>query len=159
MGGSAQDFYEQGITLSFEEWGADGALAYIADKTSKPADFKDNVGRNSAPAPSTVTIAWSEGDDLEAKLEKIGTQKWLALFPNGCEAWAEYRRLHYPKIFPPKRNLSNDTVNINHGVRRCLYPENEKNTNPEGYASGVEALGGPDTGGTRLWWDQKPFIY
>jgi hypothetical protein len=43
MGGTAQEFYEQGIKLSFEEWGADGAAAYAANTTAKPAEFRDNV--------------------------------------------------------------------------------------------------------------------
>ncbi len=157
MGGAAKDFYEQGIKLSFEEWGAEGAAAYIANNTAKPADFKDNVGRAKASAPSTVTIAWNESDDNELKLEKIGTQKWIALFPNGAEAWAEYRRLHYPVILPPVNNYSDGVVNTNQGIRRVTYPVSEQTDNPDGYASGVAALGGPDNPGTRLWWDQKPF--
>ena len=157
MEGSAQSFYEQGIRLSFEEWGAEGANAYIANKTAVPAAFKDNVGRAHAAAPSTVTIAWNEAGSEEAKLEKIATQKWLALFPNGCEAWAEYRRLHYPVILPPANNFSNGVVNTEQGMRRVPYPVSEQKDNEEGYNSGVQALGGNDNAGTRLWWDQKPF--
>ena len=157
MGGSAKDFYEEGIKLSFEEWGVDGAASYAANSTAKPADFRDAVERNHKTAPATVTIAWNEKDGIEAKLEKIGTQKWIALFPNGAEAWAEQRRLHYPVLLAPKSNKSGGTVVDSQGPRRCLYPENEKNTNPEGYASGVAALGGAENAGVRLWWDKKPF--
>ena len=157
MGGTAQEFYEQGIKLSFEEWGAEGAAAYIGNSTATPAAFKDNVGRANANAPSSVTIAWKEADDFETKLEKIGTQKWLALFPNGAEAWAEYRRLHYPVILPPANNYSNGIVNTDQGIRRVPYPISEQSDNPQGYASGVAALGGADNAGVRLWWDQKPF--
>lgn len=157
MGGTAQDFYEQGIRLSFEEWGAEGVAAYLANKTAKPADFKDNVGRSNATAPSTVTIAWNQSDSDEVKLEKIGTQKWLALFPNCAEAWAEYRRLHYPVLVPPANNYSNGVVNTNQGIRRVPYPVSEQTDNPEGYAAGIAALGGQDNAGVRLWWDAKPF--
>lgn len=154
--GSAKSFYEEGIALSFEEWGANGADAYIANSTATPASFQDNVANNNAGAPSTVTIAWNEADDFELKLEKIGTQKWIALFPNACEGWAEYRRLHYPKILTPVKNF-NDDVNTDQQIRRVPYPVSEQSDNPEGYASGVAALGGPDNAATRLWWDQKPF--
>lgn len=157
MGGTAQEFYEQGITLSFEEWGATGADSYISDATSVPAAFIDNVANNSASAPSTVTIAWDEADSAEAKLEKIGTQKWIALFPNGCEGWAEYRRLHYPVLLVPVNNYSNGVVDNTQQMRRVPYPVSEQSDNPEGYASGLAALGGEDNAGTRLWWDQKPF--
>jgi hypothetical protein len=157
MGGTAQEFYEQGIKLSFEEWGAEGASAYIANTSAKPADFKDNVARANASAPSTVTIAWNNADSDEKKLEKIATQKWIALFPNSAEAWAEYRRLHYPVLVPPAKNFSNGIVNTDQGIRRVPYPVSEQTDNPEGYASGVAALGGVDNAGVRLWWDAKPF--
>ena len=157
MGGSAKEFYEQGIKLSFQEWGVEGAASYIANNTAKPADYKAPVGRMTVTAPSTVTIAWNEALSEEKKLEKIGTQKWLALFPNSCEAWAEYRRLHYPVLITPANNFSNGVVNTDQGIRRVPYPVSEQSDNAAGYASGVEALGGNDNAGTRLWWDQKPF--
>jgi len=157
MGGTARSFYEQGISLSFDEWGASGAAAYIADATRTPADFVDVVGSAGASIGSTVTVAWNELATQEQKLEKIGTQKWIALFPNGAEAWAEYRRLHYPVLITPATNFSNGVVNTNQGIRRVPYPVSEQKDNAAGYTSGVEALGGPDNAGTRLWWDQKPF--
>ena len=157
MGGTAKDFYEEGIKLSFEEWGADGAAAYITNKTAKPAEYKAAVGKMTVAAPSDITIAWNEQNSAERNLERIAVQKWLAIFPNGAEAWAEQRRLHYPVLIEPARNLSNDTVKSSQGARRVPYPESESITNPEGYASGLEALGGADNAGTRLWWDQKPF--
>ena len=157
MGGTAKEFYEEGIKLSFEEWGVEGAAAYISNSSAVPAAYKDNVGRAHANAPSTVTIAWNEALSEEKKLEKIGTQKWLALFPNSCEAWAEYRRLHYPVLITPANNFSNGVVNTDQGIRRVPYPVSEQSDNAAGYASGVEALGGNDNAGTRLWWDQKPF--
>ena len=156
MGGDAKDFYEQGVTLSFEEWGANGAEAYLANNTATPAAFADNVSTNNASAPSTITIAWDNGADFETNLERIGTQKWIALFPNSAEGWAEYRRLHYPKLLTPVTNFNTD-VNTEQQIRRVPYPVSEQSDNPEGYASGVAALGGADNAGTRLWWDKKPF--
>ena len=157
MGGTAKTFYELGVALSFDDWGAGSATAYLADNTSTPAAFVDNVENNGAAAPSTVTIAWNEADGFEGKLEKIGTQKWIALFPNGAEAWAEYRRLHYPVLITPANNFSNGVVNTNQGIRRVPYPVSEQSDNKAGYDSGVAALGGADNAGTRLWWDKKPF--
>lgn len=157
VSGSAKDYYESGVKLSFEEWGANGADAYLANSTAQPAAFTDAVGSANSSAPSAVTIAWDNSADTEGKLAKIGTQKWLALFPNSCEAWAEYRRLHYPVLVPPATNFSNGVVNTNQGIRRVPYPVSEQSDNREGYDSGVAALGGPDNVGTRLWWDKKPF--
>ena len=47
-------------------------------------------------AVTEATTAWSGTD--EEKLEKIMIQKWIALYPNGQEAWTEYRRTGYPKL-------------------------------------------------------------
>ena len=33
------------------------------------------------------------------------------------------------------------------------YPPSEKTVNEENLKKAIELLGGPDNGGTRLWWD------
>jgi len=159
MGGSAQSFYEDGITASFDENGlASEAAAYIANTSRTPASFTDNAGGgNSASAPSTITIGWVEsganGTD-ELKLERIITQKWIAMYPDGPEGWAEFRRTGYPKLFPVVIN-DNASVNTTTQVRRIPYPDTENERNPAGVASGVAKLNGGDNGGTKLWWDNK----
>lgn len=157
MGGTAKEFYEKGIALSFEEWGVSGAATYAANTTLKPANFVDAVdGKSNVNIGSTCTIAYNSSA-FEASLEKIITQKWIALFPNGPEGWAEVRRTHYPAVLAPKTNSSGGVISDTEGVRRCPFPENEQKNNPTGYAQGVELLGGTDNGATHLWWDKKPF--
>lgn len=156
MGGTAQELYESGIRLSFEETGAGSADAYIADAESTPADFVDATGNGgNSSALSDVTIAWDEAASEEVKLEKIITQKWLAIYPNGCEAWAEYRRTGYPALLPVLNNDSEGAVNTDLQIRRVPYPHDEYSTNAAGVASGVAKLGGSDNAGTKLWWDKK----
>lgn len=157
MGGTAKEFYEKGIALSFDEWGVEGAASYAANTTLKPANFVDAVdGKSNVNIGSTCTIAYNS-TNFETSLEKIITQKWIALFPNGPEGWAEVRRTHYPAVLAPKNNSSGGVISDTQGVRRCTYPNAEQRTNPAGYAQGVELLGGNDSGATHLWWDQKPF--
>ena len=48
---------------------------------------------------NTLGVKWDEGASKEEKLQRIITQKWIANFPLSCEAWAEYRRTGYPKLF------------------------------------------------------------
>ena len=156
MGGTAQELYEKGIALSFEETGAGSADAYIANSTAKPAAFVDNTSNGgNAAAPSAVTIAWDAAADFETSLEKIMTQKWIALYPNGCEGWAEYRRTGYPALLPVLNNDSEGAVNTDLQIRRVPYPHDEYSTNAAGVASGVAKLGGSDNAGTKLWWDKK----
>lgn len=153
MGGNAKDLYEQGITASFEERGVSGAAAYIANNTNKPADFTDAVAAANAKATTDITIAYDTAASFEKNLERIQTQKWIAMFPLGTEAWAEIRRTGYPKLFPPVVN-DEPTVCPN-GVKRVPFDTEEYTKNPEEVAKAVALLGGPDNAGTKLWWDKK----
>ncbi|MBB4038291.1 hypothetical protein GGR21_004223 [Dysgonomonas hofstadii] len=157
MGGSAQSFYEQGITVSFEENSVQGADSYITDATRQPIAFTDNADGSSynAPQPSTITIAWDDSASSEEKLERIITQKWIAMFPDGPEGWAEFRRTGYPKIIPVVTNNSGGVINTNTQVRRIPYPQSEYDKNKAGLQVGISKLGGQDNGGTKLWWDKK----
>lgn len=153
MGGSAREFYEEGINRSFEQHGLT-AGAYLADNSSLPADYVDPFNNeNNIDAASDITIAWNEGDAFERKLERIITQKWIAMFPDGQEAWSEFRRTGYPKLFPVIVNNSGGTISSEDFIKRVNFVEGEYQTNPDGVASGAACLGGPDNGGTSLWWD------
>ncbi|MBO0593155.1 SusD/RagB family nutrient-binding outer membrane lipoprotein [Cellulophaga sp. E16_2] len=152
--GDAQTNYETGIQLSFDQHGASGASAYITDNSALPADYVDPINAtNNVAALSTITIAWEGSATSEENLERIITQKWIAMFPEGQEAWSEFRRTGYPKIFPVVSNQSGGVVNTNIQIRRIPFVDSEISTNPEGVAGAVSLLGGPDNTGTRLWWD------
>ena len=103
-----------------------------------------------------ITIKWKEDAQFEENLERIITQKWIAIFPLGNEAWAEYRRTGYPKLMPAKDNKSGGTVNSKYGMRRLPYPSEEYSENRTNVEAAITSLGGPDNGGTRTWWDCKP---
>lgn len=156
MKATAKECYEKGIRISLEQHGvASLASAYI-ESTNTPARYVGISGSPSADAPSNVTVAWNEQATKEQKLERIITQKWIAIYPLGQEAWSEFRRTGYPKIFPVVDNLSNGTINTTTQVRRLPFPESEYNGNREEVEKAVQLLrGGQDHGGTRLWWDNK----
>jgi len=155
-GGTAQSLYERGISTSFNQWGVgDQAAEYINDATSKPAAYVDpKSADNNSPALSTITIKWDEAATTEVKLERIITQKWLAVFPEGQEAWSEFRRTGYPKLFPVVHNESNGTINTAIQIRRIAFPQAEYTTNQGEVQKAIQLLGGADNGGTRLWWDK-----
>ena len=93
----------------------------------------------------------------EEKFAKIVTQRWIAIYPEGMNGWAEIRRTGYPKLFPVMVNYSQGEIDTDLGPRRLPFTINEKGNNPTGYAKAVEMLGGPDNGGTRIFWDvDKP---
>lgn len=155
----AKELYEDAIALSFEERGASGADSYVTS-TAKPAKYIDPTGEYTADAPaSDISIAWEAGDTEEVRernLERIITQKWIAIFPLGIEAWSEYRRTGYPRLLPVVENKSGGTVDSRYGMRRIPYPVEEYTENPVHLQAAIDMLGGRDNGGVRVWWDVKP---
>ncbi len=154
MGGTAQELYEQGIRKSFEQYGLGGAEAYLADNVKTAIDYVDVFNNNnSISALSNVTIAWDNGAAFETSLERIITQKWIAMFPDGQEAWSEFRRTSYPPLFPVVLNNSNGEIDTDAQIKRVKYPSSEYAQNPNGVQGAINCLGGSDTGGRSLWWD------
>lgn len=163
---TAKTLYEDAIRLSFEERGAQGADAYIADNSSKPAVYNDPMGKYDEKArQSEITIAWESGaEHFEANLERIITQKWIAIFPLGTEAWTEHRRTGYPKLLPAIEDKSGGTVDLTQGARRLPYPIEEYQKNNANLQSAIQMLNQESQGsrkgdamGVRLWWDCKPY--
>ena len=69
---SAQYHYEEGVRLSFEEWGAGGADAYLQNDTGLPIDYNDIVydgDVNDFVNRIQVTVKWDEAADREIKLD------------------------------------------------------------------------------------------
>jgi hypothetical protein len=154
MGGSAENFYNEGIRLSFEQWGVSGADAYLADSGSMPQAYVDPTEQNPYNgALSDITVKWEEGATAERKLERIITQKWISLFFNGNEAWAEYRRTGYPQLIPVAYNGSGGIVDSNIGPQRMPYPQEEYTNNSVNVTAAVnDLLKGPDNMATKVWW-------
>jgi hypothetical protein len=155
--GTVQDLYETGIRTSFGFVGANNPDGYIANNTLAPTTYTDPVtsGNSITTAPSTITIRWDDAATPEQKLERIITQKWIATYPDGQEAWSEFRRTGYPKIFPVRVNNSGNKINTTIQIRRLPFPSTEYTNNSENVAQAVTLLGGQDNGGTKLWWDKK----
>ena len=154
--GTAQSLYEKGIRTSFEQWGA-AVGDYLSSTTTAAAYVDPVIPAASIEGQSKVTAKWDESLSNEEKFAKIATQRWIAIYPEGMNGWAEIRRTGYPKLFPVMVNYSQGEIDTDLGPRRLPFTINEKGNNPTGYAKAVEMLGGPDNGGTRIFWDvDKP---
>lgn len=155
--GDAKTDYEEGVRLSFADWGAGGVDAYLADNTSKPWNYVDPVdSRNNFTAVSTVTVAWNDADNNELKLEKIITQKWINNFTNSLESWVDFRRTGYPKIPHVAKNDSSPDWGVipsDQWIKRMPFTNSERISNAGGVSDAVSKMGGPDDISTRLWWD------
>ena len=153
----ARTLYEEGVRLSFEQWGLSGDCeAYLADATSLPASYVDPLGKESNTGETgAITVKWDERGDFETNLEQIITQKWLAIFPSGFEAWCEFRRTGYPRLMPATNNRSGGVIPQGGYANRMPYPVEEYQENNAHINEALTLLGGPDNMATRLWWDCK----
>ncbi|GGK59160.1 SusD/RagB family nutrient-binding outer membrane lipoprotein [Rufibacter glacialis] len=124
VGGTAAAHYHAGITASILEWGGTEAeaLAYIAQPT--------------------VNYLTATGNYKQ----KIGTQKWIALYNNPVEAWKEWRRLDAPNLVKPSLAISEIPL-------RLTYPTTEFNSNGENVKAASAAIGG-NTVTAKLFWDK-----
>ena len=132
--GSAQTYYENGVKANFDYYAGLVPAEYGIDVTM-PADYLTQTA---------VAYAGSS----EEKLNKIGTQKWVALFFNGLEAWFEWRRTGYPELLPGASNLNDDKIPV-----RYIYPQSEQSLNSENRDAAV-ARQGEDKINTPVWWDK-----
>jgi hypothetical protein len=161
MGGTAAELYNRGIRLSFEQNGLSGADDYLNNETAKPASYV--CWNTSIPGyaslgfspQSDVTIKWDDNASDEKKLERIITQKWIAIYPLSNEAWAEFRRTGYPKLAPIVDNRSGGLVPQGQFPKRITFSSTEYQNNRENLQDAINLLGGPDTQNTKLWWDKK----
>jgi hypothetical protein len=79
--------------------------------------------------------------------KSIGEQKWIALFGQGLEAFAEQRRLDYPQLTASVNTVLNGKIPV-----RFIYPGTEQSLNSQSYKNAV-ASQGADLLTTKLWFD------
>lgn len=122
--GTAAEHYKNAVTASIKFW--DGTDAEAATYLLRPD-----------VAYATAAGAWKQ---------KIGFQKWIALYGEPAQAWLEMRRLDFPNttVVPAPVGAKSGYPN------RLPYPQSEQTLNPDGYASGSSDIGG-DKVETKLW--------
>jgi hypothetical protein len=151
MGGTAKDFYEQGIRTSMAQWGVTDQ-AVINNYINNPNLPVAPGDQQNSPAVAGIPVMWGATEAVQR--EQIGTQKWLALYPDGFEAWAEVRRSGFPKQYPVV-NSENADLPVGTFIRRIVFQDVEKQTNAAAVDAAVSLLGGPDKASTPLWWDKN----
>jgi len=115
VGGTAANFYKNGVEASILEWGG----------TQGDAD--------TYYAQPSVTYATAAG----TWQQKIGTQAWIAFYNRAWDAWVDSRRLGYPAFPAPDQAVSDFP-------ERFTYPVTETNVNSDNYKKAVQAIGGDD---------------
>ncbi len=133
VGGTAEEHYDNAVKASIMEWG-------LTD-TKMSLTVIDSL-TNAYLANPKVAYTTATGDYKQ----KIGMQKWIALYNRGFEAWTEWRRFDFPKLEAPPKAKSAIPV-------RYTYPIEEQTLNPENYKTASAAIGG-DAVTTKLFWDK-----
>lgn len=118
-GKSAEKLLKEGIEASMKQWGVDNTDITKYTKANTSATIKD-----------------------------IAYEKWVALFMNGHEAWAEWRRLDYPEL-TPSIYAATQKIPLRHA-----YSSSVSDNNPDNYAKVIQEQG-EDTNYTKLWWDKN----
>lgn len=159
--GTVKDYYEKGITLSFQEVGA-SLGDYLTRRNLVPAGYNDPSNTaNNIGALNNLDKVWDDAATDDDKLERIMTQKYLAIFPDGLEAWSEWRRTGFPRVFKEVINKTNiganniNSVGTDGGMRRMPFPLKEIRLNNANVLKARTYLDGPDNASTNVWWDKK----
>ncbi|MBK7870340.1 MAG: SusD/RagB family nutrient-binding outer membrane lipoprotein [Saprospiraceae bacterium] len=118
----AATYYNNGIKASFEFYGLTANDTYL----------------------NQPTVAYT-GTQQE-KLVKIGTQKWIAFFYTGLEAWFDWRRTGIPALQPSVDNQNEDRIPV-----RFIYPIIEQGLNGDNRAEAVNRQGADDIN-TKMWY-------
>ncbi len=133
VSGSAESHYNAGITASMDYWN-DGSY-----------DATDISNYIAAPEVDYNTLIGNG----ETWKQVIGRQKWIALYNQGIQGWAEWRRLDFGILQIPAGGV----LDGNGIPTRLKYPLDEQTLNANSYSVGVSKLGGADNQDTKLWWD------
>ena len=152
-GGTAKEYYEAGITASMNQWGITDA-ATISTYINSPKTPVPPNDALSQPALSNVPVLF--GTDPAVQRKQITLQKWLALYPDGTEAWADIRRTGF-KLYPVANSDNPDLTDPKtQTIRRINFMLSEKQTNGVEVEKAVPLLGGSgDKITTPLWWDKN----
>ncbi len=144
--GSAQEWYEAGVTASLQQW---TALAKAGPLNAISAGDAEITTAEIDAYLADPMVAWNAANALEL----IYTQRWLALMPNGPEAFSLVRRTGYPAVIEsyelPMTGYPGMGVPL-----RFPYGTNERARNADNLAP-AEAGITSDMYGKALWWDTR----
>lgn len=137
-------------------------LGWTSEDKNKMLEDGIRASYSSLAAKYGVDLSSYEDDFVAARLSEVSTaaggfkqvlgeEKWVSLFTDVFQGWAEWRRTGYPVLTPSPAPLNDGDI-----PRRYLYPTSEQNLNKTNYDTGVSALTpAKDNNTSRFWWDKN----
>ncbi len=144
-GVSAEAAYNQGVIFAMKQW---ALWPDVAPHSGRISDQQISSYLQSNPFLSASSF--------EEQFAQINTQKWVSLFGDDYEVFANWRRTNYPQLMPV-----NYPGNVTGGqmFRRFSIPLNENLTNKANYLEALQRQGFAEFTGdnltTRVWWDKN----
>lgn len=142
---TAAEAYNTGVAMAMKQW---ALWPDVAPHSGRIPD--EQVEAYLQANPFLVNGSFTE------QFAQINTQKWVSLFGDDYEVFANWRRTNYPTIMPV-----NYPGNVTGGkmFRRFYIPLNENLTNRTNYLEALERQGfsefTSDNLTTRVWWDAE----
>ncbi len=124
---SLSTVYNDGITLSYAQWGIPVPAGYLA---------QGSVALGAVGTPGNIA--------------RISTQRYIASYPNGLQGWNIWRKSGYP-VLTPAPDYTNASGLI---PRRYTYSSAEYTSNAASVNAAVALITGGDTQDSKVWWDQ-----
>ena len=145
--GDAKTWYELGIAASMRQFVSgvsDPAIAaYVNNDVNLPSTPSD------ATRPiSTLPVKFS-ANSIE-QMEQIQIQKWIAIYPDGFEAWSNFRRTGFPKLYSPMAFDASSDVTPGQFIQRIPYTDRMRQLNSAGVSAAETRMGGKGQA-IKLW--------
>ncbi|WP_187269369.1 SusD/RagB family nutrient-binding outer membrane lipoprotein [Algibacter pacificus] len=131
-------------------WTSEDPTALMQEGVRASMEF---VGVDSADATTYIDELAPLSGSKEEQLKQLMTQKYISNFPNGREAWVDFRRTDYPDLTLPIDGVSSaSTVSSGTYVKRIRYPDNAFNSEQDMLPADQNTIE-TNRMDKRLWWD------
>ncbi len=145
--GDAKTWYELGIAASMRQFISGVSDAAISGYVNNDANLPSTPSDATRPI-STLPVRFSA--NAAEQMEQIQIQKWIAIYPDGFEAWSNFRRTGFPRLYTPVAYDASSDVAVGQFIQRIPYTDRMRQLNPQG-VSGAEARMGGNGQAVKLW--------
>lgn len=134
--GDTELLYEKAVKAGMEQWALYGDAGNISNQR-----INDFLDKN----------PFKTNGSFEEKMEQIQTQKWVSLFLDEYEIFANWRRTGYPNLIPVNYpgNLTGGKI-----PTRFVLPDSESTINAANYLEAVDRQDEGNSFLSKVWWDK-----